>query len=163
MLATLEGYGLKWPYGADKLLLVSVGTGYRNLRMDSEKVLNMPAVQLAGQSILSIMADCDWLGQSLLQWMSRSPTSWKIDSEIGDLKEDTLGGGQPLLSYLRYNILFDVDWLRGNLNLLMDSDEVDSLFAMDQPNNVKTLANLGATAGLAQVQEEHFPAGFDIE
>jgi hypothetical protein len=163
MFATLEGFGLQWPLAADKLLLVSVGTGYRELRLDAEAVLDMPAVQLAGQSILSIMADCDWLGQSILQWLSCSPTAWKIDSEVGDLGNDVLGGGDPLLSYLRYNVCFDANWLKSRLNLMMDPEEISSLFAMDRPKNVKTLSNLGTTAGLVQVKEEHFPSNFDIE
>ena len=45
----------------------------------------------------------------------------------------------------------------------MNKEETDSLFAMDQPKNVDKLANLGTTAGLAQVSEEHFPAKFDIQ
>jgi hypothetical protein len=163
MLATLEGFNLNWPFGADNLLLVSVGTGYRELRLEADKVLDMPAVQLAGQSVLSIMADCDWLSQTMLQWMSRSPIAWKIDSEVGDLQEDVIGRGQPLLAYLRYNAKFDGDWLKHNLNIRMDQDEVNSLFAMDQPKNVETLANLGATAGSAHVKAEHFPANFDVK
>ena len=27
MLATLKGYGFRWPLGADRLMLASVGTG----------------------------------------------------------------------------------------------------------------------------------------
>ena len=162
MLATLDGFGLKWPFGADKLMVVSVGTGSRSLKIDSRKVLDMPAVALAGQSVLSIMADCDWLNQAILQWMSRSPTAWHIDSEVEDLQEDVIGGGEPLIHYLRYNIRFDPVWLKREVNLNLDQAEADSLFAMDQPKNVDKLANLGTTAGLAQVSEEHFPVNFDV-
>jgi len=162
MLATLDGFGLKWPFGADKLMVVSVGTGSRSLKIDSRKVLDMPAVALAGQSVLSIMADCDWLNQAILQWMSRSPTAWQIDSEVEYLHEDVIGGGEPLIHYLRYNILFDPVWLKRELNLAMNQEESDSLFAMDQPKNVDKLANLGTTAGLVQVKEEHFPVNFDV-
>jgi hypothetical protein len=162
MLATLDGFGLKWPFGVDRLMVVSVGTGSRSLKIDSRKVLDMPAVALAGQSVLSIMADCDWQNQAILQWMSRSPTAWRIDSEVEYLQEDVIGGGEPLIHYLRYNILFDPVWLKRELNLVMNQEESDSLFAMDQPKNVDKLANLGTTAGLAQVTEEHFPVIFDV-
>lgn len=163
MLATLKGYGLGWPLGADTLMLVSVGTGTQELHLDPQEILEMPAVQLAGQSILSIMADCNWLNQAILQWLSRSPTAWKIDSEMEKLHDDVLGGGQPWFHYLRYNIVFDVNWLKKELNLDMDPEEVGSLFAMDQPQNVRTLGNLGTTAGLAQVEKAHFPVAFDIK
>ncbi len=162
MLATLDGFGLKWPFGADKLMVVSVGTGSRSLKLDSQKVLDMPAVALAGQSVLSIMADCDWLNQAILQWMSRSPTAWHIDSEVEYLQEDVIGGGEPLIHYLRYNILFDPVWLKREINFEINQEETDSLFAMDQPKNVDKLANLGTTASLAQVKPEHFPVNFDV-
>lgn len=162
MLATLKGFGLNWPFGADQLMLVSVGTGSRTSRLEAKKVLDMPAVALAGQSVLSIMADCDWLNQTILQWLSRSPTAWPIDSEIESLDDDLLGGGEPLLHYLRYNVRFERDWLQHTLNLAFTEAEVNSLFAMDQPKNVAILAQLGATAGLAQVKAEHFPATFDL-
>jgi hypothetical protein len=163
MLATVSGFGLNWPFGADKLLLVSVGTGTRELRFDPKEVLKMPALQLAGQSVLSIMADCDWLNQSLLQWMSRSPVAWPIDSEMEDLRDDVLGGGEPLLSYLRYNVVFDRDWLRSTINFDISHDEVNGLFAMDQPSHVGVLTKLGTSAGQVQVKEAHFPAAFDAK
>lgn len=34
MFATLEGYKVKWPVGADKLLLISLGTGFRDPDVD---------------------------------------------------------------------------------------------------------------------------------
>jgi hypothetical protein len=162
MLATVSGFGLNWPFGEEKLLLVSVGTGSRELRLDPKDVLEMPAVQLAGQSILSIMADSDWLNQTILQWMSRSPVAWRIDSELEDLDDDVLGGGEPLLTYLRYNVMLDQAWLDQRLHLKMDRDQVDSLFAMDQPKNVAILSDLGTTAGQVQIKEEHFLAAFDL-
>lgn len=162
MLATLSGFGLNWPMGANRLMLVSVGTGSRRLDLDPKEVLKMPAVQLAGQAVLSIMDDCNWLNQTILQWLSRSPTAWQIDSEIEDLGQDVLGGGEPLLHYLRYNLFFDSGWLKQNLNIELAPEQVSSLFAMDRPENVQTLSELGQTAGQVQVTEAHFPAGFDI-
>jgi hypothetical protein len=162
MLAGLKGFGLNWQFGPDNLLLASAGTGSQEVRFNPQDLLKMPAVQLAGQSILSIMSDSDWLTQTLLQWVSRSPTPWKIDSEIGTLQDDVLGHGNPMLHYLRYNLMFDSDWLKQHLNLMIDPEEVVSLYAMDQPKNVKALSNLGITAGLSQVQAQHFPPAFDI-
>jgi hypothetical protein len=161
MLATLDGYGLKWPFGADNLMVVSVGTGSRTLRMETEKLLKMPAAALAGLSVISIMADCDALNQTILQWMSQSPVAWQIDSEVEDLRHDALGS-EPLIHYLRYNIFFDEGWLKREINVDMDPEEVGSLFAMDQPKNVNKLAELGTTAGLVQVKADQFPASFDL-
>ena len=163
MLATLKGYGFQWPLGADRLLLVSVGTGYQEMRLTAEAVMDMPAIQLAAQSVLSIMGDCDWLGQTVLQWLSQSATPWRIDSEVGDLQEDVLGAGPGLITYLRYSLAYDAAWLKDKLNLELDPEEVSGLFAMDNPANVNTLSELGAAAAAVQVQAGHLPAAFDLQ
>jgi hypothetical protein len=162
MLATLKGYGYKWSVGEDNLLLVSVGTGYRELRFEAKEVMDMPAIQLAAQSVLSIMGDCDWLGQTVLQLLSRSTTPWQIDREMGDLQQDVLGGGEAWITYLRYTLAYGSTWLKNNLDIEMSEEEAASLYAMDNPKNVEKLSDLGAAAAKVQVSEKHFPATFDI-
>jgi hypothetical protein len=162
MLATLEGYGYQWPLGEDKLLLVSVGTGYREIRFEAKEVMDMPAIQLAAQSVLSIMGDCDWLGQTVLQLLSRSATPWQIDREMCDLQEDVLGGGEAWITYLRYTLPYDSAWLKNKLDIEMSEEETASLYAMDNPKNVEKLSKLGTAAAKVQVSEGHFPTKFDI-
>lgn len=161
MMATCGGYGLSWPFGDDRLMLISAGTGHRSLRLPVDAVMEMPAVQLAAQSILSIMEDANWLGQSVLQWMSDSPTSWLIDREIGDLRTDSLGG-PAMITYQRYELAFEPQWLTDNLGVTIADAECEALTAMDAPDNVRKLADLGAKAAAAQVKTEHFPTAFDI-
>lgn len=161
MLATCRGYGLNWPFGAERLLLVSAGTGFRSLAESAEKVIGMPAVRLAAESMLSIMEDANWLGQAVLQWMADSPTAWTIDSEIGDLGTENLGGGSPLISYLRYEVQFEPRWLREVLGVELSDEECVALCAMDRAENVSRLSSLGRTAAAVQVRPEHFPAAFD--
>jgi hypothetical protein len=160
LLATLEGYGFKWPLGADKLLLVSVGTGSRRESFVAREVMDMPAAMLALRGLVSLMGDCDALAQTLLQWMSNSPTSWEINSEIGSLSGDLLGG-QAWFSYLRYNLQFDPHWMRKHLAVDMEAEQIGRLFEIDAPQNLSELNRLGVTAAAAQVNNEHFPASFD--
>jgi hypothetical protein len=162
MLATCSGYRFGWPFGADRLLLVSVGTGFRNIAVSAEAVMRMPAVRLAAESVLSIMQDANWMSQALLQWMAASPTAWTIDSEIADLKSDLLGGGPALLSYLRYEIELDPQWLQDNLNVNMSEAQCERLYAMDAAENVWQLVQLGDLAAKAQIDPAHFPDCFDI-
>ncbi len=162
MLATCSGYGLCWPFGADKLLLVSAGTGLRPLQLPAADVMKMPAVLLAAQSMLSIMADANWLGQAVLQWMSSSPTSWQIDGEVGDLRTDRLGGGPDMITYQRYEVALEPAWLRENLGVHLDADECDALYAMDNPRNLPQLSRLGIAAAAKQVHSDHFPSEFDL-
>ena len=160
-VASLEGFGLKWPLGADNLLLVSVGTGYRELRLLPGDVMKMPAGLLAVRALASLMQDCDWLSQTMLQWMSDSPTPWQINQEIGDLQGNLLGGLQ-WLSYLRYNVHLVSGWLKEQLNIEISEQEAAALFDMDAPRNVQKLREIADIAALKQVKPEHFPKSFDL-
>jgi hypothetical protein len=161
MLAILKGYGFNWPVGVNRLLLVSVGTGFQKAKLTAKDVIEMPAAQLAGQSLLALMSDCDWLGQTILQWLSDSPVPAVINREIGNLRDDLLGG-RKLLSYLRYNVRFDSEWLKENLGVEIDDKTVKGLTAMDNPQNLDELADLGATAAARQVKPQHFRKAFDL-
>ncbi len=161
LMATTEGFGLKWPMGVDQLLLVSVGTGAQEIRRPAREVMEMSSAKVSVQALMSLMDDCDAMNQTMLQWMSRSPTAWKIDREIGDLRGDVLGG-KELFSYLRYNVVLDRDWLLGNLGIDLKASDIQGLQAMDQPKNMKKLAYLGATASHIQIHSDHFPSKFDL-
>lgn len=161
LMATTEGFGLKWPLGSDLLLLVSVGTGAQETRMPAKDVLKMSSAKVALQALGSLMNDCDAMNQTMLQWMSRSPTAWTIDREIGNLQNDVLGG-KELFSYLRYNVVLDRDWLKDNLKIDLKASEVKGLQEMDRPKNMSRLAMLGGLAAQKQIESPHFPAQFDV-
>ena len=161
MLATLHGYGLGWPTGRDDIFLVSVGTGFRELQLAANDVMKMSSPKRTLRAISSIQSDCEWLVQALLQWMSRSTRSWVIDEEIGDLGNDLLGG-QELLSYVRYTVRLEPDWLERNLGITVSSQDAEHLHAMDAPQNVVPLSLLGKMASMSQVGEKDFPPSFDI-
>jgi hypothetical protein len=160
MLASLNGYGFKWELGEKKLLIVSVGTGFLNIKKSATEVLKMSAVNLAAQSLLSIMSDTDRLAQTMLQWMSNSQTPWEIDQEISNLDSDLLAP-QPLLSYLRYETIFEPDWIYNNFQLKYTEKKLQGLFAMDNPENIEKLILLGKKAASVQIRETHFPKFFN--
>lgn len=161
LMATTEGFGLKWSTGADQLLLVSVGTGAQEMRMSAKEVMQMSSAKVSLQALTSLMNDCDVMNQTILQWMSHSPTAWTIDREIGDLQGDVLGG-KELFSYLRYNVVLDREWLKIHLGVDLKAREVKGLQEMDKPKNMSKLALLGATASHIQIRPDHFPVAFDV-
>jgi len=161
MLATLDGYGFKWDLGRESLLLVSIGTGFREMDLSSGQVNKMSSPERSLRALISVITDCDWLGQSLLQWMSCSPTAWDIDSEIGDLRGDLLSG-RELLTYLRYSIHLESTWIRETLGIDINPDRVADLTAMDNPDNVEELILLGQKGAEVQIKEQHFPSSFDL-
>ncbi len=161
MLAGLSGYGFNWPLGAENVLLVSIGTGSEELRLQPDKVMNMPAGVVAMRALVALMNDCDAMIRTMLQWMSRSKTPWVIDREMSDLHGDVIGG-RELITYLRYNVMLDAAWLKKWLDLEWDPAIVSGLKAMDNAANLAELVRLGEAAAGKQIKDEHFPARFDI-
>ena len=158
MLASLKGHGLCWPTGADQLLLVSLGTGSKTLALDPKEVMDMKAVELGVRGLSSLMDDASALNELLLQWMSSSATAREIDSEIGKLDGDILGGGKPLLTYLRYDVQFDDVSLKDKLS----PEQLKTIADMDRAENMAKLVEIGKAAA-DRIKDEHFGRGFDIE
>ena len=157
MYSTLDGYRIDWSTGADKLLLVSIGTG----AADPEVKKSQVAAKHAINAMLSLMDDCASLQETLLQWMSTSTTAREIDSELGDLSHDLVAGA-PLLSYLRYNVNLRKESLQKLDPNLTDDKLIESLSAMDAPENMSLLHKLGALAAEKQVKDSDFAAKFDL-
>jgi hypothetical protein len=157
MYATLEGYRIGWSTGADKLLVVSVGTGASDPSVKPSKL----AAQGALKALLSLMEDCASLQETLLQWMSSSGTARQIDRELGDLAEDLVGGA-AILSYLRYNVDLTKASVEGLDPQAPDAGQIASLSEMDAPENMAYLHKLGALAAARDVRETHFSRAFDL-
>jgi hypothetical protein len=160
--ATLHGYELRWPGGADNLFLTSIGTGSRTPTFQPQQALRMASAMVGLRSLHSVIADASWHAQAILQWLSRSSTPWVIDSELGDLDGDLLGG-QEWLTYVRYDLRLENPWLAEHLGIQRTSEELRGLFALDNPNGIDGLYELGAAAAASQVRPEHFGPRFDLQ
>lgn len=156
MYATLDGYNIEWDTGKDKILLVSVGTGLPDPSVDHARLTAHHAIN----SLKALMDDAAQLNETLLQWMSDSPTARKIDSELGTLGQDLIAG-EPLMTYLRYNVVWSEDYLTNKLGMIMQEDEPESLCAMDDPDKMGRLQEAGLIAGRQQVISDHFPDVFN--
>ena len=157
MYATLNGYNLGWPTGSDKLLLVSVGTGAADPAVAKASLAASHAVG----ALLSLMQDCASLQQTLLQWMSSSPTARVIDRELGDLRHDLIAGA-PLVSYLRYDVDLRQEAVQALDPRLTDAQKIKSLSEMDAPENMDVLHELGLRAGQRDVDPADFASVFDL-
>jgi predicted acylesterase/phospholipase RssA len=156
MYTTLEGYRINWPTGADRLLVISVGTG----RADKEvKKSAVPAAH-ALKGLLGLMDDCAAMQELMLQWMSSSRTARVIDREIGNLQHDAVAQA-PLITYLRYNGDLGVDAVKQMLPDLED-DKIRSFTSMDAPENMKALYEIGQLTARRDVRADDFPTRFDL-
>lgn len=170
LLATLDGHRLNWASGADKLLLVSLGTGRTEIkpRPDPEGLFNFDIADALGKraavnavlSLGALMNDCAELVELLMQWFSASPGGRVIDREVGDLSND-IAGGHAMMSYARYDAVFDRQWLKDELQLDYATARVQQLSAMDEPGNMDDLSIIGRAVGSMLVKESHFPQRFN--
>lgn len=160
MAATLDGFGLGWPLGAERLLLCSAGTGMykRTAPLDSvERYTNLDWAQLL---VPQIIGDSMNLIETILQWLSVSPTARSIDRTIGTVAPK-LGGAQGLLHYLRYNIQLDAGALEA-IGVDLQAREILAMRNMSNVNAVPHLLEVAAKVDTC-VTEAHFPAAFDPE
>ena len=160
MLASLEGHGFRWPLGAERLQLVSIGTGRTSADLDA-KPPSGPAVALAVKALASMMDDAGALAETMLQWFSQSPTARRIDAEAGTLAKDVFGGGAAWLSYLRYDVRYNRGWLADRLGLAYTEAQLRGVEAMDDPGQLDRLVEIGRAASERLVDASHFACEFD--
>jgi patatin-like phospholipase/acyl hydrolase len=160
LVATLKGFPFRWSSSEDKLLLVSVGTGYWEYKRSVQKVDDSNLLTWASEVPTLLMNDASWQNQLILQYLSRSATRWEIDREVGDLANDLLTPN-PVLTYLRYNVAIDQPTLASlGLNELVPKAE--GLREMSDAANRNDLAKIGVAAGAKEVLDEHFPDAFNL-
>lgn len=156
MYATIKGYGVNWDTGADRMLIISIGTG----RGDPSKEPTWITAKGAVQSLLSLMDDVGSLMETVAQWLSTGHTHRGIDLELGDLSGDYLGG-TPQFTYERY----DLKLLRKSIDQLqpgVSDEQLTNLTVMDEPDNMPLLHQLALKDALQTIDDKHFPVAFDL-
>jgi hypothetical protein len=161
MLVALQGHGFCWQRGADKLLLISIGTGTFRQPLKTEDIMKMSAAEQGLRSLQSLMDDCSRVNHTMLQWLTQCLTPWTIDRAVQDMRMDSQSGPK-LATYVRYNVLLDQAWLKAQLNESRTSEQLVKLAEMDNFENLAELGDLGTKAAAVQVMPHHFPAPFDI-
>lgn len=161
MLARMTAYGLEWPTGPERLLFFSIGTGSFRPRLDPGAAMRMASIALAGQALRSVVQDGQRLVLTLMQWLSDPAAPWPINSEIGDLHGEVLAG-RPLLSFQRYDIALEADWLSETLGESIPPRELAALRVLDSVRFIPLAERLARKAASLQVRPEHFPGAFDL-
>ncbi|WP_299437242.1 patatin-like phospholipase family protein [uncultured Rhodospira sp.] len=159
-VATLRAHGLRWKTGEDNLLLMSIGTGCQRTRVPPDKVGRLSSVGLAVRALGAVIEDGQALAVALLQALSRPIDPWHINSEIGGLEDDCLGG-QPLLSFQRFDVRFDPGWIATHTGLTVSDRDLEGLERFDYPPIVPLADRIGRAAAARLVREDHFPPAFD--
>jgi hypothetical protein len=182
LYATLQGYGLGWGVGTERLLIVSVGTG----RLPAARRPSWISALSGVTALRSLMDDCAALVEALMQGMGEGPEGRRIDPELEDLRAQAENGGrrpqlvgEPRFHYLRCDVkLFhdpsprdgvtDDPLLRAVLERPRRRGDPDAaellrrMQRMDDPRARDALLALGRGVGTAKLLPEHFPPRFDL-
>jgi len=165
MVATLDGFPFKWKWGADNLLLVSVGTGMSKWKKIPANIKKYNLLNWAKQLPDMFMQDASWHNQIILQWISNSPTAVEIDGEIGSLTNDLIGRvgkGTNLISYLRYNNWLDEETLTPLMKKTYTPAQIADLVEMSNAESRHELYDIGVKAS-RYIDESHFPELFKVQ
>ena len=156
-LARLGCYGLRWPPGQDRLLIVSVGTG--RFRMAQEPVALLPGQAVAWarslpQRLLLLQAlrvlqgmigDGNAHALRSLQGFGHTPLPFPVDSEVGDMAHELLGP-EPLFTAIRYDL---------DLDAAAEPGGGRALRRLDAPDQMQALWTLAEAAAHRVVVEAH--------
>jgi predicted acylesterase/phospholipase RssA len=157
MVASLAGFGLRWPLGANSLLLCSIGTGQVDFTTTGRGTAGFTALDWARVLVPQLVHDSMELVEVLLQWMSASTTARRIDGTLEKVTPCLTGA--ELLHYLRYNLPLTADGL-AEIGLQYPAAEISSLREMSSTASVPQYQAIAARVG-TQIQAAHFPQVFD--
>ena len=158
MVATLDGFGLNWPLGPEQLLLCSVGTGRYSRTAPVESVRSFTNIDWAQLLVPQLIGDSMELVETVLQWLSVSPTARPIDRTIGTVGPK-IGGGNGLLQFLRYNIELSAEALEA-IGVNLHAQHIVKIRDMADVDATADLLDVGSKAAAA-IEDGHFRSTFD--
>jgi hypothetical protein len=155
LMATVEPYNLNWTAGADKLLIVSVGTGtspQANADLAPDEMnLIYNASSLPSALMYAALNEQDFLCRTFGDCLAGD----HLDREVGDM----IGKKGPIMAklftYLRYN----AELSRTGLDALGLTDIVpEDVQKLDSTDHIKELQRVGKAVVEKKVRPEHFAA-----
>ncbi|MEG8181715.1 patatin [Nocardia terpenica] len=153
LMATLGAYGLRWPTGEDRMLVVSVGTGTApkdNDRLrpgDMNLLFNIPSIPAA------LMVAAQYEQDMLCRVFGRCRHGAVLDREIGDLRGDDDGlPGPRHFTYLRYNAELTP---KGLAELGLPDIDPAGVQKLDSVDHIDELRRIGRRVA-GRITAEHF-------
>ena len=149
--ATDPSYQLGWPTGADKLLLISLGTGFNAVTIPAGKATGYNLLEWAGYAVKALMEDAN-LQQNVLMHLIGQRPAGKTPAATAEAKAaraagapaadalDFIGlGSDKALTYQRITVSLTRERLNG-LNLGdIDPAKVGEMDAVDQIPNFQRI------------------------
>jgi uncharacterized protein len=153
LMATLEPYHLGWPAGANKMLLVSVGTGTAPSARETLQAKDMNLVYNAGRIPSALMFAALNEQDFLCRVFGECVTGPTLDSEVGDMKAQRGPVDSKLFTYMRLNAELSDKGL-GDLGLAGIRPEV--VQSLDSIDHIHELKQIGQAVAQAQLRANLF-------
>lgn len=151
-LATIPAHGYGWPVGAEKLAIVSVGTGAFRQRLDAKSAHHLPAAVLALRALTGLIQDGEQHTLTLMQLLGEAIDPVWLNSEIGDLSGERLVA--PLFTFQRYDMPLERGWLERELGAEVSEKQLARLRQMEEPKVLPQLWELAGKAAEKLVKAE---------
>jgi len=153
-MATLPEYGLQWPVGEDKLLIVSVGTGTAPA-IHEHLLPRHVGFLFNARNLTSVFMNGSSIGQDLLcRTLGRCRYGNPINREIGDRVNLAGIAGKNLFSYVRYNANL-ADWSLKQMGF-DDARQRKRIRKLDGVRAIRDLQLIGRQVGSGVDVPEHF-------
>jgi hypothetical protein len=156
LVAALPGHRLQWPLGADRLSIVSLGTGSYRPAFDGDALRSANSTAVALTSLMQQISEAQALILTLMSWLGLGGAPWPINSEIGDLTAHEPPFG-ALFRFSRYDIRLEAEWLRDTLGVAVSARELAALRRFDNPDALRPLYELAQKAAERQMRECPIP------
>lgn len=182
LMAGLPAYNLDWAMTPHDLLVISIGTGHHRTRtlrkpkrsfgsrfmsslaslIDGNLAGDIREAHFAAQTLRSLVADGEIFSLKMLQAVSHPRFSWKIDSEIGNLDGQLLGGDKgtipALFSFQRYNLPLELELVDPQYDVSATMKEREALYEIDNPAILEPAYRMAREAAESQVSIADFKA-----
>ncbi len=181
VLATLADYPFRWTPNSDDLLVVSIGTGRRRLRISRKQFRRLSIVGGLGSNakravvaLQAMIQDTELQALTVMQALSIPPDGddanrWPINSELDVMRHAPIGGREhALCTFRRIDAsLEDSDVEPLLLNVIdnrsrrLKAIKEMSLMDCGEPANLERLLRVGRQWG-SKLKASDFPTRFDV-
>ena len=153
LMATADVYRLGWEVGADRLLLISVGSGNSAPAEADLSPQEMNILYNASRVPAALLAAAQQEQDFLCRIFGETLEGEPLDSEIGDLRGHGISGTPKLFSYVRYNAELSregLDWLG------LPNVSPAHVHPMDAVEFLDEVQQIGIALAKRKVKPEHF-------
>jgi patatin-like phospholipase/acyl hydrolase len=153
LMATVEPFNLNWPSGADKMLIISVGTGTSpqanaNLQPDEMNLL-YNASSIPSALMFAALNEQDFLCRVFGDCLAGTV----LDLEVGDMIGKHGPAMPKLFTYMRYNAELTE---KGLAQLRLPHIKPANVQALDSVDHIGELSQVGQAVAAQQIKAEHF-------